>query len=386
VFIWCPRRLTRLTWLMRLMRLFRPGHVGVDAHIGHARQARLDMVTVAGQQLGRDARAHLEDHLLALGLGLHGLGRELRDAGHMRHLRRDDVLRGRIQHQAGFGAHGQAAHGHLGQEEGHLHVTEVGQGQHAATGAQHLARLRGQHLHPAIARGAQHGVIAVGLHAVQRRLRGRHGRVGLHHLRLRGRDRRAGLCHLRLRRAVPRLGALHLGLHFIELLRRQEALVHQLLRALQLLLRQVELGLALAHHGLCGGHGLLALGQHRVCREAGIAGLGQLRTGALDVGVQHGGVHGGQHLAGVDVVAFTHQQGLEPATGAGGDVHFRGLDAAIAAGDALRQPGRLEAMPDQPGAPRQRGGDQPQQPGAALPDRGRGGGHVSCFLICDGNF
>ena len=74
-------------------------------------------------------------------------------------------------------------------------------------------------------------------------------------------------------------------------------------------------------------------------------------------------VHPGQNLPGSDEVALVHQDLFDPARYLGGDVDLRRLDAAIAAGETIRQPFRCEGPPGhEDGGSRDRDDRNPEQP------------------------
>ena len=135
------------------------------------------------QQLAVDLRLDAEHQLLPLAGRLHGLGRELRGAGDIGHLRRNHILRRGVEHDAHLAAQRHLADHRLGQEEGHVDIAEIHQVEHLAAAGQDLAGLRDAVLHAAGARGLELAVLDVGLDAGDGRLARRHAGVGTDDLR-----------------------------------------------------------------------------------------------------------------------------------------------------------------------------------------------------------
>ena len=112
---------------------------GSCLHIGDAGQAASHRRRVRAQPLGIDPHPDPEHQLVALVLGLHGLGRELRLRGDERDLRRDRDDRVGVEHDARVGADLHLA-GLVGRQiDVHVDVFDVEHGEDLAAGGQHLA-------------------------------------------------------------------------------------------------------------------------------------------------------------------------------------------------------------------------------------------------------
>ena len=61
--------------------------------------------------------------------------------------------------------------------------------------------------------------------------------------------------------------------------------------------------------------------------------------------VQHPNIHPRQHLALVNKLPLFDQNGVDASGSFGGDIHLGGLNSAVAAGKAVRQPRRTQHPP-----------------------------------------
>ena len=311
-----------------------------------------------------------------------------------------------------------------GQEDGHVDVAQLEDGDHLAARRQDLARLGEPVQHPTPDRRAERAVGDVRPDALDpgggrgdgrvtivdvdpRRGERRRSRLAL---RLLLQQRGVGHLHLGLgldQGAVgdPDAGALlrqpgHRGLHpreiLVQLLAGDEVAVVERLRALQLLARQRQLALALDDRGLRLLHAALALGHGRVgataialpLGDAGhrtlhvalalgddreraplvLARLPGLRLGLVEVRVEIPRVHASEDLSGLHHVALAHRDGGDPPRPLGGDVVLGGLDAAVARREAGGERGTPKSLHqlrrDGPGLGRvreERPGAQPEE-------------------------
>jgi hypothetical protein len=120
--------------------------------IGHARQPAPDDLGAAVQPVGIDANPNPKHQLVALVLGFDRLGRELRLAGEVHDLGRNDVLRVGIEHDASIGAEPDPARIRGRQIGVHVDIRGVEHGEDLAAGGQHFADIRDAVFDAALAR------------------------------------------------------------------------------------------------------------------------------------------------------------------------------------------------------------------------------------------
>ncbi|MNP20505.1 hypothetical protein D3C76_1130770 [compost metagenome] len=91
--------------------------------------------------------------------------------------------------------------------------------------------------------------------------------------------------------------------------------------------------------------------------DPGVLRLARLRLGLRQLRLEHLGIHARDDLADLHEVAFVHQDFRHPPGQLGRHVHFGGLDAPVAAGEAFAEPVGSEGLPGQRGGHRERYGD-----------------------------
>ena len=160
-----------------------------------------------------------------------------------------------------------------------------------------------------------------------------------------GVERVLRLGNLVVRRILRGDGGVHLLTTLIEQLDGSEALGHEGAGAVELLLRQRNLGLLLREVRL------------RLVERA--LRLAHQRLGFLQRSLDIAGIHHRDDLAGRHHVAFIDKKFRDPAGKLGVDVDLVGFEAAISGGDAGRQL-RLMLMPPEPADARARADHQQQ--------------------------
>ena len=277
--------------------------------------------------------------------GLHRLGGELRRAGNERDAGRDHEIWCGVEHDAHFAAQRHAPCHGFGQEEGHVHIGQIGQLQHAGTCAHHLAGLHHAELHAAIARGLEFTVGQLHVDAGQRGLQRAHIGLGTGHLGAGGTDARLRGLGLRLGCCQGGLQAAHLGTVVIEQLGGKETVARKLFRAWQAPLGGIQIAVALRYHRQGRLVIALALGHLHLGTAHSQLGLLQAGHGLVALGLQAVDLHAGHGLASCHKVALAHEDVEHPARLLGGDGHLRGFNAAVAADKSLAGPLGLPGRP-----------------------------------------
>ncbi len=286
-------------------------------HIGDAGQTAAHQRAARAQSFGIDLHPDPEHQLVALVLGLHRLGRELRLRGDERHLRRDRQIGPGVEHDARVGADLHFAGVRRRQIDVHVDVSDVEHGEHPAARGQHLADIGDAVLDAPVARRDERIVGDVDLVELDV-VRGRVERpLGFADAVVGGVER--GL------RAVEGLPAL------IEQFVGGEAARDQRVGAVELLLRERDQGLLLLDVGVRLVEALLR--------------LLDLRLGLVKRGREILGVHAGDDLPGFDHVALVGEHFGDAAGELGVDVDLVGLDPAVARRDPRRKAALAHMLP-----------------------------------------
>ena len=139
----CPRRLGQLD-----LKVGRPLHIGLGADEAQAPDARLHPRVELLKNLRIDLELDAKHQLGAFVLGLDGLRGELRVGRDEADLRRNDVVGDGIEDDAGLVADRQPAGVRRGQEDRHIDVGEVEDGDDRRAGGDDFAGPRKLILHP----------------------------------------------------------------------------------------------------------------------------------------------------------------------------------------------------------------------------------------------
>ncbi|MNP03437.1 hypothetical protein D3C76_953220 [compost metagenome] len=130
---------------------------------------------------------------------------------------------------------------------------------------------------------------------------------------------------------------------------RQRVAPDQRLGAGEAFLRGGQFRLALVDHRAGGGLLAFPLRHQRAGGELGVLLPAQFRLGLRQLGLEHLGIHARDHLAGLHEVALVDQDFRDTSGQLGRHVDLGGLDAAVAAGEAIAQPVRPECLPGECG-------------------------------------